>query len=193
MKRSVLLTLAVAVAWAFTSTPQAQAQGSATPSTKVQPPVAAVKGTMPPANAKKGSTIGKTRAMAKSSNATGDDDSVWVQKIDIDGDGTVEEVDALWDDEDKVLFLYEELDVDCALTDGIASASLLVTLFGQGNAAKKPVGSGWYVVDLDEAECAAEAEGLVGCRFDASGTETACAAATIDYATDEIDLLEASD
>jgi len=192
MRKSVLLTIAVALTWVLGWTPEARAQGSTSSPITVKPPVAAVKNP-PPANAKKGSSVGKGNAMAKSSNAAGDDDSVWVQEIDLDGDGSVDEVDALWDDEDKVLFLYDELDVDCARTDGTASASLLVTLFGKGNVGKKPVGSGWYVVDLDESECAVEDEGLYGCRFDASGNATACAVATIDYVTDEIDFVEVSD
>ncbi len=193
MKRSNLLAVAIAVLWSLTSAPGARAQGSTSGPATVKPPVGAVKNVTPPANAKKGTSIGTGTAMAKSGNAAGDQDSVWVQKIDIDGDGDVEEVDVLWDDEDKVLFLYDELDVDCALTDGVASSSLVVTLFGQGNVAKKPVGSGWYVVDLDESECAVEEEALYGCRFDASGKATGCAVATIDYAADEIDFAGVSE
>jgi hypothetical protein len=185
MRKSVLLAIAIAVAWALALAPETQAQGTQSP-TKVKPPVAAASKPMPPANAKKGSSVGKGKATAKSGNTASDQDSVWVQEIDIDGDGDVEEVDALWDDEDKVLFLYDETDVACALTDGVASASLLVALFADGNVAKKPVGSGWYVVDLDAGECAVEEEDLYGCRFDAKGNPTACAAATIDYLTDEI-------
>lgn len=193
MRKSTLLALAAAVGWALASAPEAQAQASTSSPTKVKPPVAAVQNPMPPANAKKAASIGKGKAMAKTSNAAGDDDSVWVQKIDIDGDGTVDEVDTLWDDEDKVLYLYDELDVDCALTDGTASASLLVALFGKGNPKKQPVGSGWYAVQLDEGECAAEEASLYGCHFDASGNPTACDEATVDYANDELDLVEASD
>jgi hypothetical protein len=185
MRKSVLLALAIALAWALALASETRAQGTKSP-TKVKPPVAAATKSMPPAKATKGSSVGKGKAMAKSANSATDQDSVWVEEIDIDGDGDVETVDALWDDEDKVLFLSDETDVACALTDGVASSSLLVALFGQGNTAKKPVGSGWYVVDLDAGECAVEEADLYGCNFDAKGNPTACEAATIDYATDEI-------
>jgi hypothetical protein len=191
MKKSVLFAIAVAVAWVLATAPDAQAQGSTSSPTKVKAPVSAVKGQLPPANAKKATSVGKGKTTAKSSNAATDQDSVWVQEIDIDGDGDVEEVDLLWDDEDKVLFLYDEADVACALTTGTASSSLLVALYGQGNAGKKPVGSGWYVVDLDAGECAVEEEDLYGCKFDASGNPTACAAAEIDYAADDLVWAEA--
>ena len=83
-------------------------------------------------------------------------------------------VDALWDDEGKVLYLYDEVDVACTLTDGVASTSLLVAIYGDGNTAKKAVGSGWWVASLDEGDCAAEEVMVYGCRFDAKGYATEC-------------------
>jgi len=174
MKSYTFLIIAVSVAWAFAQAPAARAEHAAKPMVKVKPPVAAVKGVKPPASAKQATSIGKGKAAVTTANSASDTDSTWVDEIDIDGDGDVEEVNWLWDDEDKVLYLYGELDLDCAATDGVASTSLLVALYGDGNGAMKPVGSGWWVSTLDEGECAAEQTDVYGCLFDANGDATAC-------------------
>jgi hypothetical protein len=62
----------------------------------------------PSARATKKASIGKGKAAVSTANAGDDTDSFWVEEIDIDGDGTAEATDVLWDDEDKVLFLYAE-------------------------------------------------------------------------------------
>jgi hypothetical protein len=174
MKKSLLLVIAAAVAWAFAQVPSAFAQMAAKPMVKVKPPTSAAKGVKPPAGAKRGSSIGKGKAAAKTANGAADTDSIWVDEIDIDGDGDVEEVDWLWDDEDKVLYLYDETDLGCALTDGVASSSLLVAVYGDANTARKSAGSGWWVATLDEGECAAEETDVYGCRFDANGNAREC-------------------
>lgn len=146
----------------------------------------------PPATAKKAASVGKGKAMVKTANAAGDTDSMWSEEIDIDGDGDVEETDLLWDDEDKVLFLYADGTFTCA--DGSSGdGGMAMAVYGQGNAQKKPAGSGWYAVELDEDECAAEAAGLFGCRFDAQGNATACGMVAIDDANDDIAIVGAED
>jgi hypothetical protein len=50
----------------------------------------------------------------------------------------------------------------------------------------KPAGSGFWVVELDKGECGAQAAGLVGCRFDAHGSATACGAAMVDDKNDDV-------
>jgi hypothetical protein len=177
MSKALLFFVAVVVsiAWTIAQTPDARAQGAAKPVVKVKPPASAAKNAKPPATAKQGSSIGKGNLAVKTANGSSDTDSIWVQQIDIDGDGDVEEVDSLWDDEDKVLYLYDELDVACALTSGIASSSLLIGVYGEGNSARKPAGSGWWAALLDETECAVEETDAYGCRFDASGNAVECA------------------
>jgi hypothetical protein len=160
---------------------------------KVQPP-AAVKGKAnapPPAQAKKGTTVGKGKVAATTANAAGDADSFWVEEIDIDGDGNVERTDVLWDDEDKVLYLYADGTFTCT-RGGTGEGAMLVAIFGQGNAWKRPALSGWYVVELDKLECAAQAAGAFGCRFDAQGNPTACGAVEIDAKNDDIVILSVS-
>jgi hypothetical protein len=67
----------------------------------------------PAANASKKTTTGKGKASAKTANTEKDDDSFWIESIDLEGDGTAEETDLLYDDEDKVLLLYDDGDFKC--------------------------------------------------------------------------------
>jgi hypothetical protein len=160
---------------------------------KVQPP-ASVQGKAnapPPAKATKSTTVGKGKVAATTANAAGDQDSFWVEEIDIDGDGNVERSDLLWDDEDKVLYLYADGTFTCT-KGGTGEGAMLIAVYGQGNVYKKPAGSGWYVVALDKLECGAQAAGEFGCRFDAKGNPTACGAVTIDAKNDDIVIVTVS-
>jgi hypothetical protein len=145
----------------------------------------------PPAKATKKASIGKGKATAKTANAADDQDSFWVEEIDIDGDGDVESTDVVWDDEDKVLFLYSEGDFACS-TGGEGDGDMLIAVNGQGNPRGRAAGSGWYVVTLDESECKAKTADAFGCKFDAAGIETACGAAVIDEKNDDVVITTAS-
>jgi hypothetical protein len=159
---------------------------------QVKAAIAKAKDLKPPANASKKTTVGKGQAMVHTANTEGDEDSFWVENIDLDGDGTVEETDVLYDDEDQVLYLYDDGDFKCK-GGGMGDGDLLVAVNTVGNGRKRPVGSGWYVVSLDESECKAKAAGLYGCKFDASGNATACGLATVDEKNDEILIEEATE
>jgi hypothetical protein len=147
--------------------------------------VAKAKTPTPPATATKKTTIGKNGARINTADKPQDDDMFWEESIDVNGDGTVDEADMLWDDEDNTLFLAETGPFKCK-SGGTGSGDVIVALYGQGNTGNHPVGSGWYAVDLDAGECGARAEGLYGCRFDANGNPTACGVAVIDDARDDI-------
>jgi hypothetical protein len=151
--------------------------------------IAEAKNPSPPANASKKSATGKRKASVKTANTEGDDDSFWVESIDIDGDGTAEETDVLYDDEDKVLYFYDDGDFKCD-GGGTGEGEMLIAVNVDGNSRGKPAGSGWYAVSLDESECKAKAAGLYGCKFDANGDATACGLATIDEKNDEVMIAE---
>jgi len=159
----------------------------------VQPKAAIAKAQnpAPAANASKKTSTGKGKATVNTANAQGDDDSFWVEAIDIDGDGTAEEVDVLYDDEDKVLLMYDDGDFKCQ-GGGMGEGSLLIGVNLAGNSRGRPAGSGWYVIELDESECKAKAAGLYGCKFDANGNATACGLVTVDEKNDDIVIVEAS-
>jgi hypothetical protein len=66
-----------------------------------------------------------------------------------------------------------------------------MALYAKGNKANKPVGSGWYLVNLNAGQCAAKKSGTFGCKFDANGNPTECGAARVNNATGEIDVVVA--
>jgi hypothetical protein len=140
----------------------------------------------PPANATKGTKIGRGKAAVDTSDGPGDDDSIWVEEIDVDGDGDVEKTELLWDDEAKVLYLYAADNGLKCKGGGDATADLLIAINGKDNVKKHPAGSGFYVATLDAGECKAEAAESWGCRFDAKGIPQVCSVAEIDAKTDEL-------
>jgi hypothetical protein len=180
------------IAFAGSSRAEAPAAGSLV-AVKVPPAVAAkADAPAPPANATKKTSIGKHKTTVNTANTADDTDSFWVEQIDIDGDGTADATDVLWDDEDKVLYLYAEGDFPCQ-GGGAGSGDLLIAVNGKGNSRGRPAGSGWYLVTLDEGECQAKVAGTYGCKFDAKGNVTACGAAIADEKNDELVIATASD
>ena len=173
----------------------AQEKGSSSPNVgvdvKVKAAIAKAQNPAPAANASKKTSTGKGKATVNTANSEKDDDSFWVESIDIDGDGTAEETDVLYDDEDKVLLFYDDGDFKCQ-GGGMGEGSLLIAVNLAGNNRGRPAGSGWYVVELDESECKAKAAGLYGCKFDANGNATACGLVTVDEKNDDILIVEAS-
>lgn len=131
----------------------------------------------PPANAKKATSIGKGKLAANTGNGSGDTDSFWVEELDIDGDGKVEQTYLLYDDEDKVLYFYAEKDFPCKSGSGTGRGGVLMAVYGAGNKRGKPIGSSWYTAELDAGECNAKAAALWGCKFDAKGNPTECGGA----------------
>ncbi len=128
---------------------------------------------------------GKNKTKIGTANQPGDDDSFWIEAIDVDGDGDVEDANVVWDDEDKVLFTYTTGSFTCK-NGGTASGDLLIAVNGDGNPRKRPAGSGFWLADLDAGECGVQAAALWGCKFDATGNETACGVAAIDEKNDDI-------
>ena len=182
----------VAGAFVFAGTSLAQQAAGGAPAAgspvKVNVPAAVAakaNAPTPPAKATKKTSIGKGKAAVGTANSSDDTDSFWVEEIDIDGDGTTEATDVLWDDEDKVLFLYAQGEFTCA-DGGTGTGDMLIAINGQGNARGRAAGSGWYLVTLDEGECKAKAAGTYGCKFDAKGNVTSCGSAVVDEKNDEL-------
>ncbi len=146
----------------------------------------------PPANAEQKTSAGKGSTTIGTKNSPTDTDSFWVESIDVDGNGDVETADLLWDDEDKVLLIYYEDDFTCQ--DGSpGSGGILMGINGADNPRKRPAGSGFYIVSLDEGECGAKEAGLWGCKFDANGNATACGIAVLDEKNDDLVIVTASE
>lgn len=137
-------------------------------------------------NVTKKSTIGKGAASVQVAQPS----SFWTEAMDVDDDGNVETSDFLYDAAKGVLYTYREDDFSCP--DGKPeSGGILEALYTEGNKEGKPVGSGWYIVDLNAGQCRAQKLGTYGCKFDAMGNPTGCGLATINYATGEINVVMA--
>jgi len=143
----------------------------------------------PGANAKntaqKGS-VGKGATSVKASQPS----SFWTEELDVDDDGAVENSQYLYDAKRGVLYTYREDDFACP-NGNPESGSILMALYAKGNPADKPVGSGWYLVNLNAGQCAAKKAGTFGCKFDANGNATECGAATVNNETGEMDVVVA--
>jgi hypothetical protein len=146
--------------------------------------------TPPPAGASTATTVGNGKAKVSTQNNATDTDSAWIERLDVDGDGDVEDTNLVWDDEDKVLYAYASGSFTCK-NGGKGSGDLLIAAYGAGNPKQRPAGSGFWVADLDAGECGAQAAGLFGCKFDAKGNETACGAAVLDAKTDDLTIVKA--
>jgi hypothetical protein len=132
------------------------------------------------------SSVGKGATAVTASQPS----AYWVEDLDVDDDGVVETSDYLYDTQRGILYTYREDDFACP-NGKPESGDILMALYAKGNPAHKPVGSGWYVVNLNTGQCAAKKAGTFGCRFNANGTPTVCGAATVNNATGEIDVVVA--
>lgn len=139
----------------------------------------------PPANAKQKKSVGKGQTAFSTANTPDDGDSHWVEQLDINNDGSPEEVELTYDDEDKVLYAYAKVACDCA-SRGRSKGGLLVAVYCQGNSHAKPPGSGWWVAALDIGECGAKSAGLFGCKFDPKGKATESGMVVFDAEKDDI-------
>ena len=161
------------------STPAPKLQPSLIPSEKAANPV-------PTGNAQ-----GKTQKNSVGKGAltvtTQQPVDFWQEQVAFGG-GDMVTTDFLYDPNVGVLYGYREDDFKCA-NGQPASGGILEAVNTAGNKASKPVGSGWYAVDLVAGKCAAKESGVYGCKFDASGSPTECGAATINAATGDIDVV----
>jgi hypothetical protein len=162
------------------------ASAVAAPRVKVDPSkVQARAKTPPPATAVPKTSIGSGKVSMKTANSPADQDSFWIEEIDIDGDGVVERTEMLWDDEDRVLYAYAQTDVDCA-AGGIAVVAVLVGVNADGNPRKRQPGSGMIAAEFDETECGASEAGLYGCTFNGAGIVTNWVVVRLDEENDTV-------
>lgn len=173
-----LITVAGA---AFYSAPPASArQTEVRVGLSVMPGAVAKRAMMAPSsNATKTRTVGQNALQILIAHSTNHYDSAWREELDLDGDGSAEEANLVWDDEHKVLYAFSTGNYRCE-DGGPATADLLVAANGEASPRRRPVGSGFWVADLGQGICGVESAGLWGCRFDESGEPTECGAAKID-------------
>src|SRR3974377_2275868 len=187
-KVSLFLATMSLLGFAISATAQTAQQNA--PKVKVGTQLTAKAGAPAPGAAAKNTTqkasVGKGATSIKASQPS----SFWTEELDVDDDGTVENSQYLYDAKRGILYTYREDDFACP-NGKPESGSILMALYANGNPANKPVGSGWYLVNLNAGQCAAKKAGTFGCKFDANGNATECGAATVNDATGEIDVVVA--
>jgi hypothetical protein len=197
-KKIIRVTICGVVAWAAVSIVAAQQpntgqsttqQGAATP--KAQPsPMPQEKATHPaPSSSAQQKTqknsVGRGALMVTTAQPV----DFWQEQVAYNSGNTVT-TDFLYNPNLGVIYGYREDDFKCANGEP-AHGNILEAQYTQGNQASKPVGSGWYAVELDAGKCAAKESGIYGCRFDANGSPTECGAATINSQTGDVDIVTA--
>jgi len=189
MKKATLLAgLVLTFSLVLLIAAQSQTPQGSAPTVKVGPALTAKAAAPAPGTTAKNksqkASIGKGPVTVKASGPS----SFWTEEVDVDADGVVETNDFLYDAGRGVLYTYREDDFTCK-NGKPESGSILAALYAKGNKAGKPVGSGWYVVNVNKGQCASQTAGTFGCKFDANGNATECGAATINNATGELDVV----
>jgi len=93
----------------------------------------------------------------------------------------------------KAGILYAYRNGDFACNNSNMSGNVLEAVYTQGNPGGQPVGSGWYIAELNAGQCGAKTDGIFGCRFSADGQHTACGVATKNPQTGEVDFAVVSE
>jgi len=180
----IVLLVSVAVGAAQTQS-QTQTQGSSA-GLQVNPSQVQKKaGTPPPAGTTKTSSVGQNVKVA-----TPPDSDSWAEQIDVDGSGTAEQTNTVWDGADKVLLSDSAGTFTCS-NGATGTGELLIAVNGAGNKFGRPPGSGFWVAQMDKGQCGVPAGTTWGCKFDASGTATACGVATIDQKNNDLIIVTA--
>ena len=141
----------------------------------------------PGANAVKQAAIGRGKTMIDS----GDSKSVlWSESIEISA-GNVVNTQMLWDPTSKIFYAFTNTTLRC--THGkTLDGGILIGIYGKKNFLSKAVGSGWWVVELQQGQCEAPLAGLYGCKFSPRGQVLACGRAEIDARINDMAIVEST-
>jgi hypothetical protein len=128
----------------------------------------------------------------KTSLDTGDaNNTFWTEPTDIADTGDVVSTDYLWDSSSKILYVFARATLRCSHGRS-TQGGILIGIYGKKNFLSKAVGSGWWVVDLQQDECHAPMPGLYGCKFSPAGSALACGRAELDTRINDIAIVEAT-
>lgn len=136
-----------------------------------------------------GTPVSKTSLVGQNVRmATPADSDSWVEQIDVDGNGTAKQTNLVWDGTDKVMLSSSSGTFTCSNGD-TGTGELLVAVNGAGNKWGRPAGSGFWVASMDKGQCGIPDGSTWGCKFDVSGSATACGVATIDQKNNDLILV----
>jgi hypothetical protein len=141
-----------------------------------------------PPDAKRGKGVGHAPLWMKTERNPKDDDNIWTDKIDLQGDGVAEDADLVVSDDTHTAYAYAKETVQCK--DGtVVQGAELMAVYRANNTWKQPAGSGWYATALTPGQCGATQPSIWGARFDASGKITAEGFATIETPNGDLMIL----
>jgi hypothetical protein len=190
VRTAILAAACTSVPFVIAQQPAGQStpQQATTPPPKAQPNLLPQEKAMHPAPS--ASAQGKTQKNSVGKGAlkvtTAQPVDFWQEQVAFSG-GSMVTTDFLYDPNVGVLYGYREDDFKCA-NGQPAHGDILEAAYTQGNQRNKPVGSGWYAVELDAGKCAAKESGIYGCKVDDNGNPTECGTAAINSQTGEIDI-----
>jgi len=158
-----------------------------TPNVQVAPTVAAAAANPAPSakakNQGQKTTLGGPAASIQASAPS----AYWTDLVDVDGDGVEEDNEFLYDKQRGILYTYRHDKYQCA--DGTPQkGDVLMGIYSNGNKAGRPVGSGWFVVQVKAGQCSESKPGLFGCRFDMNGKPTTCGTAKVKEESGEVEV-----
>jgi hypothetical protein len=132
-----------------------------------------------------------TPASAPSANRI--DEFEWPAATDLSGVPEPAGATVVMDSAHKIRYLNLNGKRPLNCRDGTkANEDMLITVYDGGNTFGKPVGSGWYVAELEAGVCGVPKAGLYGCKFDVVGRLTECGAAAFRGVPDDIVITRAS-
>jgi hypothetical protein len=175
---------ALAVGTLCVSIASAQTQSDSQPGPKISPSPAIqekAENPQPGAQAQQRpatNQVGEGNATLNNPSRSADDYVDWAEDLDVDASGNATLSDVAWDTQKKILYVSKDETFTCK-NGSTGDGTVLIAVYGNGNTMARPVGSGWFVADLDEGECAVPEAGLYGCRFDAMGDPTECGLAVV--------------
>ena len=118
--------------------------------------------------------------------------SFWQQTTAVGGSIHAElTTDYLYDSSLGIVYAYRNGEDFTCKNGQTESHPVLEARYTKGNKAGKPVGSGWYAVDLRANKCGATEAGVYGCKLDSTATATQCGMATVNGQTGDLDLATA--
>jgi hypothetical protein len=141
-----------------------------------------------PKTAKRTTTIGEGKLAHSTAQSPKDDDALFVEQLDLAGDGTAEQASIVIDEETHTSYAYTAEETTCK--DGtVVKGKQLTAVYGAKNTFGQPAGSGWSATETGAGSCGSAEPMVWGARFDANGNITAEGESTFDAKTGELVLL----
>jgi hypothetical protein len=144
-----------------------------------------------PKTAKRATTIGEGKLAHSTAQAPKDDDALFVEQMDLAGDGVAEQASIVVDEETHTSYAATAEETTCK--DGtVVKGKQLTAVYGAKNPFSHPAGSGWTATEVGAGSCGSAEPMVWGARFDANGNITSEGEATFDPKTGDLVIVTAT-